>query len=73
MLELGNTVRLYFSGAFSKVRLAESKTRPGFHVAVKCIDKKAVKGKQESFENEIVMLKRYTLYYFCTRSNLHIN
>lgn len=46
------------TGAFSKVFLAESKTKPGLHVAVKCIDKKALKGKEESLENEIKVLRR---------------
>ena len=31
----------------------------GQRVAVKCIDKKALKGKEESLENEIRVLRRY--------------
>ena len=47
-----------FRGAFSEVLLAESKTQRGYFVAVKCIDKKALKGKEESLENEIRVLKK---------------
>ncbi|KAK0399437.1 hypothetical protein QR680_003048 [Steinernema hermaphroditum] len=46
------------SGAFSKVFLAESRLEPGRLVAVKCIDKKALKGKEESLENEINVLRK---------------
>ncbi|KAL1245605.1 Calcium/calmodulin-dependent protein kinase type 1 [Trichinella spiralis] len=46
------------AGAFSKVILAESKTRQGLLVAIKCIDKKLVKGKEESMQNEINVLSR---------------
>ncbi|XP_043071789.1 calcium/calmodulin-dependent protein kinase type 1 isoform X2 [Drosophila grimshawi] len=48
------------TGAFSEVRLAESKESPGDHFAVKIIDKKALKGKEESLENEIRVLRRLT-------------
>ncbi|XP_030748715.1 calcium/calmodulin-dependent protein kinase type 1-like [Sitophilus oryzae] len=46
------------TGAFSTVRIAESKTRPGEMYAVKIIDKKALKGKEDSLENEIKVLRR---------------
>ncbi|CAH0562396.1 unnamed protein product [Brassicogethes aeneus] len=46
------------TGAFSVVRLAESKDRPGLMHAVKIIDKKALKGKEDSLENEIKVLRR---------------
>lgn len=49
---------LYSSGAFSVVRLAESKENPGVMHAVKIIDKKALKGKEDSLENEIKVLRR---------------
>jgi len=45
------------TGAFSQVRLAESK-EDGNMFAVKIIDKKALKGKEDSLENEIRVLKR---------------
>ncbi|XP_043282627.1 calcium/calmodulin-dependent protein kinase type 1 isoform X2 [Venturia canescens] len=48
------------TGAFSEVRLAESKDRPGQMFAVKIIDKKALKGKEDSLENEIKVLRRLT-------------
>ena len=48
------------TGAFSEVRLAESKEAPGEHFAVKIIDKKALKGKEESLENEIRVLRRFS-------------
>nr|XP_036227324.1 uncharacterized protein LOC118682512 isoform X2 [Bactrocera oleae] len=48
-----------YKGAFSEVRLAESKENPDEHFAVKIIDKKALKGKEESLENEIRVLRRY--------------
>ncbi|XP_047102551.1 calcium/calmodulin-dependent protein kinase type 1-like [Schistocerca piceifrons] len=47
------------TGAFSEVRLAESKEKPGQMFAVKIIDKKALKGKEDSLENEIKVLRRY--------------
>ena len=47
-----------FRGAFSEVRLAESKDKPGKMYAVKIIDKKALKGKEDSLENEIKVLRR---------------
>ncbi|XP_015795298.1 calcium/calmodulin-dependent protein kinase type 1 [Tetranychus urticae] len=46
------------TGAFSQVVLAESKERPGELVAVKCIDKRALKGKEDSLENEIRVLRK---------------
>jgi hypothetical protein len=47
-----------YSGAFSEVRLGESKENPGQLFAVKIIDKKALKGKEDSLENEIKVLRR---------------
>ncbi|KAI1715702.1 protein kinase domain-containing protein [Ditylenchus destructor] len=46
------------TGAFSKVFLAECRFDPGTMVAIKCIDKKALKGKEESLENEIKVLRK---------------
>lgn len=46
------------TGAFSKVFLAESRLDPGQMFAIKCIDKKALKGKEESLENEIKVLRK---------------
>jgi calcium/calmodulin-dependent protein kinase I len=51
-------VCLLGTGAFSKVFLAENKFDLGSFVAIKCIDKKALKGKEESLENEIKVLKK---------------
>ncbi|XP_077285246.1 calcium/calmodulin-dependent protein kinase I [Arctopsyche grandis] len=48
------------TGAFSEVRLAESRDRPGSMFAVKIIDKKALKGKEDSLENEIRVLRRFS-------------
>jgi len=45
------------TGAFSQVRLAESRD-DGNMYAIKIIDKKALKGKEDSLENEIRVLKR---------------
>lgn len=45
-------------GAFSEVRLADSREHPGQMFAVKIIDKKALKGKEDSLENEIKVLRR---------------
>jgi len=45
------------TGAFSQVRLAESKEDGNMH-AIKIIDKKALRGKEDSLENEIRVLKR---------------
>ena len=44
------------TGAFSQVRLAESKEQPGTFFAIKVIDKKAKKGKVNDLENEIRVL-----------------
>ncbi|XP_048517436.1 calcium/calmodulin-dependent protein kinase type 1 [Dendroctonus ponderosae] len=46
------------TGAFSTVKFAESKANPGEMYAVKIIDKKALKGKEDSLENEIKVLRR---------------
>uniref|UniRef100_T1J1E2 Protein kinase domain-containing protein n=1 Tax=Strigamia maritima TaxID=126957 RepID=T1J1E2_STRMM len=46
------------TGAFSQVVLAESKEAKGTLRAIKCIDKKALKGKEDSLENEIKVLHR---------------
>ncbi|XP_055385458.1 calcium/calmodulin-dependent protein kinase type 1 isoform X2 [Condylostylus longicornis] len=55
-----NLKELLGTGAFSEVRLAESKECPGQLFAVKIIDKKALKGKEDSLENEIKVLRRLT-------------
>lgn len=55
-----NLQGLLGTGAFSEVRLAESKENIGEHFAVKIIDKKALKGKEESLENEIKVLRRFS-------------
>ncbi|XP_052899430.1 calcium/calmodulin-dependent protein kinase type 1 isoform X2 [Anopheles moucheti] len=47
------------TGAFSEVRLCEHK-ETAQQYAVKIIDKKALKGKEDSLENEIRVLKRFT-------------
>lgn len=55
-------VNIYlYRGAFSEVRLAESREKPGQMFAVKIIDKKALKGKEDSLENEIRVLRRYII------------
>jgi len=48
------------TGAFSQVRLAESKVETGQLYAVKIIDKTALKGKEDSLENEIKVLRRFS-------------
>lgn len=48
------------TGAFSEVRLAESKDKPYKHFAVKIIDKKILKGKEDSLENEIKVLQKFS-------------
>lgn len=45
------------TGAFSEVVLAEEKAT-GKLFAVKCIPKKALKGKESSIENEIAVLRK---------------
>ncbi|ELU02570.1 hypothetical protein CAPTEDRAFT_123124, partial [Capitella teleta] len=45
------------SGAFSEVTLAEEKETKTMY-AVKCIDKKSIRGKEESLQNEISVLRR---------------
>ncbi|XP_055712372.1 calcium/calmodulin-dependent protein kinase type 1 isoform X2 [Phlebotomus papatasi] len=51
-------MELLGTGAFSEVRLAESRETPGQLFAVKIIDKKGLKGKEDSLENEIKVLRR---------------
>lgn len=46
-----------FRGAFSEVVLAEERAS-GKLFAVKCIPKKALKGKESSIENEIAVLRK---------------
>ncbi|CAH1783735.1 unnamed protein product [Owenia fusiformis] len=46
------------TGAFSEVILAEDRQQRGRYVAIKCIDRKALKGKEDSLENEIDVLRR---------------
>ncbi|KAF6217245.1 hypothetical protein GE061_001599 [Apolygus lucorum] len=55
-----NLKELLGTGAFSEVRLVERKEKPGEMYAVKMIDKKALKGKEDSLENEIKVLRRLT-------------
>ena len=45
-------------GAFSEVHLAIEK-KTGAKYAIKIIDKKSLKGKEESLQNEIDVMKRY--------------
>lgn len=47
-----------FRGAFSEVREAESREKPGQMFAIKIIDKKQLGGKEDSLENEIKVLRR---------------
>ncbi|XP_011640496.1 calcium/calmodulin-dependent protein kinase type 1 isoform X1 [Pogonomyrmex barbatus] len=60
MIVLKHDISFLFRGAFSEVRLAESKEKPGQMFAVKIIDKKALKGKEDSLENEIKVLRRFS-------------
>ena len=46
------------SGAFSEVVLAEDRENRGQFVAIKCINKKAIRGKEDALENEISVLQR---------------
>lgn len=54
-------MRKYFISNFPSLQvfLAESKDHRGRLVAIKCIDKKALKGKEESLENEIKVLRKW--------------
>lgn len=51
---------LFSRGAFSEVFLAEEKKTQRL-VAIKCIPKKALEGKENSIENEIAVLHRSEL------------
>uniref|UniRef100_A0A665W3H2 Calcium/calmodulin-dependent protein kinase type 1D-like n=1 Tax=Echeneis naucrates TaxID=173247 RepID=A0A665W3H2_ECHNA len=55
----GTNMFLFFSnsGAFSEVVMAREKAT-GKMVAIKCIPKKALKGKETSIENEIAVLRK---------------
>ncbi len=55
-------VCLCFRGAFSEVVLAEEK-RTQKLVAIKCIPKKALEGKENSIENEIAVLHKWVDLY----------
>ncbi|KAH9526875.1 calcium/calmodulin-dependent protein kinase I isoform X1 [Dermatophagoides farinae] len=46
------------TGAFSQVYLAQNHHDPCQMVAIKCIDKKALKGKEDSLDNEIKVLRK---------------
>lgn len=46
------------SGAFSQVYMAQNRLDPEDIVAIKCIDKKALRGKEDSLENEIKVLRK---------------
>ncbi|XP_064632286.1 calcium/calmodulin-dependent protein kinase type 1-like [Lineus longissimus] len=46
------------TGAFSEVKLAEDKLESGTFRAIKCINKKHLKGKEESLRNEIAVLNK---------------
>ncbi|KAG9510623.1 Calcium/calmodulin-dependent protein kinase type 1 [Fragariocoptes setiger] len=46
------------TGAFSEVYLAENRQDSRDLVAIKCIDKKALRGKEDSLENEIKVLRK---------------
>lgn len=48
---------LSYRGAFSEVVMAREKAT-GKMVAIKCIPKKALKGKETSIENEIAVLRK---------------
>ena len=47
-----------YRGAFSQVYMAQNLVDPSDIVAIKCIDKKALRGKEDSLENEIRVLRR---------------
>ncbi|KAK6056632.1 hypothetical protein COOONC_05861 [Cooperia oncophora] len=73
-LSLDSCLHYTLSG---QVFLAECKQEPGHMVAVKCIDKKALKGKEDSLENEIKVLRNcvqlalnLAAYGFCLRLEL---
>jgi serine/threonine protein kinase len=46
------------SGAFSEV-IEAIDHRTKMHVAIKCIKRKALKGKEETLQNEINVLRKY--------------
>lgn len=52
---------LFKRGAFSEVVLAEERAT-GKMFAVKCIPKKALKGKESSIENEIAVLRKWVSF-----------
>lgn len=57
VLSLADLSCFCFRGAFSEVVLAEEK-RTQKLVAIKCIPKKALEGKENSIENEIAVLHK---------------
>ncbi|KAF7246595.1 Calcium/calmodulin-dependent protein kinase type 1D [Varanus komodoensis] len=59
------------SGAFSEVVLAENRTT-GKLFAVKCIPKKALKGKESSIENEIAVLRKLLSRFIDLQSVMEI-
>ncbi|KAG9353267.1 hypothetical protein JZ751_017843 [Albula glossodonta] len=59
LCSLMSAMLLCFRGAFSEVVLAEEK-RTQRLVAIKCIPKKALEGKENSIENEIAVLHKVT-------------
>lgn len=51
-------------GAFSRVHMAKSLEDPEDIVAIKCIDKEALRGKEDSLVNEIRVLRRLVRYKY---------
>ena len=52
-----NVFKIHFRGAFSEVIFATD-LRTNQAVAIKCIKRKALKGKEETLQNEISVLRK---------------
>lgn len=50
--------------------MAQNVAEPEDIVAIKCIDKKALKGKEDSLDNEIKVLRRLVLGWLARRWRL---
>ncbi|KAK3101296.1 hypothetical protein FSP39_002481 [Pinctada imbricata] len=60
------------TGAFSEVVLAEDKAECGHLVAIKCIDRKGLSGKEDSLDNEISVLRKYVIKLVVQYSCLYL-
>lgn len=60
------SVSVHYRGAFSEVVLAENKSERGKYNAIKCINRRGLRGKEEALDNEISVLRRLVSESLCS-------